>query len=392
MKKIMNKIMKTKLNIMLKFLILSVTSLVVSCSEPDTLTDFDFDTDELNGYYLGAVLDSNRLIHSRQFDLNIELQNLSYFSDCLLNNLEFQEFNLSSTSDVFSAWIHLDLEGNLNSNCPIQKSVNSKTFVLSASELPSQDSLIIWGLNGYTEDKEGRFTGPRDSVAVDTILLLNGDYNSSNYLFAIDSQSLPVNVYNRRGVIRALLKDSSAVFEFESYTSQCPASKQNRKCEVEIDTLDFLRYSIRDSIKDSVSVKIKADTLQRVFKKKCQDGANYCNDLETWKLNFSKSDSLVELNQYQTIFIEKLPPCESLNLIQSHSTENYPKSESKLGPSRNYSFERELFVKDSNLENCKSTEHYYGYSYEQDSVFIEQDSLKVLWGLLQDLKRLSDAP
>lgn len=361
----------------MKYLIIAFVFAVLSCSDQEDILQYEITPEATEGYYLGAFLDSGKRFHSRSIPLPIELRSVSYFSDCLLGDLyarEVEGFGEGNLEIVFP------VSGVFEPNCPVQDNLNQFEYELPIDQFPLVDSLIIWGESDYLRDDSLRITGARQGlIPLDTIELRWGQSELSTSLYETDSLAQLNNPVVSRKLLRFLTKDSSANFYLKVFESTCPIENVNQDCVPVQDTAQRTILSERDQIDDTTQVQVELDTMLWTLSLKCSNQASYCDDVEISDSIGFNPDTTLALREFETLALERLPPCKELSQVEGVSRTSWPSNKNSFPPSARFEFQKELFLVDSLRDNCRSQNHYFAYNFDRDSLMIDQSLLDSLW-------------
>lgn len=361
----------------MKYFIIMFVLAVLSCSDQEDILQYEITPETTEGYYLGAVLDSGKRFHSRSVTLPIELRNVSYFSDCLLGDLfarNVEGFDEGNLEIVFP------VSGVFEPNCPVQDNLSQFEYELPTDEFPLSDSLIIWGESDYLRNDSLRIIGSRQGlIPLDTIELRWGQSELSNSLYETDSLAQLENPIVSRKLLRLLTKDSTANFYLKVFESTCPVENVNQDCFPIQDTAQRILFSERDQIDDTTEVQVELDTMIWTLSLKCSNQASYCNDVEISDSISFNPDTNLALREFETIALERLPPCKELSRVERVAATPWPSNKNSFPPSARFEFQKEIFIVDSLRDNCRLQNHYYAYNFNRDSLIIDQLLLDSLW-------------
>lgn len=367
-----------KLNFLYKIIILLVLILgIAACTDKENVVDYQIQPTEANGYYLNAVLDSNRWVHPRSEPLDIVLNGVYYFSDCLLGDYYTQQVEGRRLGDVE---IILPIEGALNPNCPFQENLTGVEVQMGVDDFPSGDTLVLMGESDYLRNDSMEIIGDRQGlIPLDTITLRWGEIQEQTLVFETDSFANIKEPFSVKRLERVLVKDSVSQYYLKKYSSTCSLSNINLNCTPVLDTTWSIRYSPRDTLNDTSFVQVQRDTVEWLIGYRCDNYSSYCSDVEvTDSLSFVPDTSL-SIQAYQTWFIEEVNRCAEFAFIKKTQSKSSRESESNIPPLSKFEFERELLIIDQSQDSCRNKNHYFAYSIEDDSLIFDQGQLEALW-------------
>ncbi len=128
-------------------------------------------------------------------------------------------------------------------------------------------------------------------------------------------------------------------------------------------------------------VQIKFDTVQCIISQVCSNSEKYCEDIAPTSLERVVEDTLLRFQSYETWMIERLSPCTLLTDFNRIRASEQVVSKSTLPSLGSYQFLVNVFFLDQEKESCKPNQHYYAYSFEQDSLIVDQTQLDSLWNV-----------
>lgn len=359
------------------YFILSVFLLFISCSEPAGI-DEAISVDSGEGYYLGVILDSNQRIHSRSDSLYMEFLGVYYLSECVLD--DFYSRSVAGVENHIE--VVMPFGGTLAPECPIQNGIQGVEWWMDPTEFPSEDTLVVFGQSQYLLDDSNRVIGARQGLTpLDTIELRWGEHRVQDFEIKIDSFAQIEDEYKSKSLQRVLMKDSTAKFYLEISNSTCPKEYVNEECTPVDDTSWTTIFSQRDQIDDSTFNQIEIDTVKWIINKKCSNSADYCGDVEQSSFVRAILDTTLQLRTYETWLIEKLNPCSVFNTLNSAFGSQTAESNPGFPNLGSFRFERSLFDLDESQEMCLPSQHFYGYSFTNDSLVFDQTQLESLWDL-----------
>lgn len=368
--------MKLNLNYQITILFWVLFALA-ACTEKENVVDFQIQPTESQGYYLNGTLDSNRWVHPRSQPLDVVLNGVYYFSDCLLGDYYTQQVPGRRVGDVE---IVLPIEGTLNPNCPFQENLTGVEVQIGVDEFPSSDTLILMGESDYLRDDSMEIIGDRQGlIPLDTITLRWGEIQEQTLLFETDSFATIKDPFTVKRLERVLVKDSVSQYYLKKYSSTCAARNINPNCTAVLDTTWAIRFSPRDTINDTTFVQVQKDTVEWLIGNRCDNYSSYCSDVEVTDSLAFVPDTTLSIQAYQTWFIEEINRCAEFAHIKKTQSKSSRESESNLPPLSKFEFEREILVIDPLQDSCRNKNHYFAYSLEDDSLIFDQSRLQALW-------------
>jgi hypothetical protein len=317
------------------------------------------------GFYLGAELDSGRIVHSIHDTLLVRLDSLWIISRCYLQSID-EVGGVFAADSAYRMVFSLPLAYDPRSSCPTADlSLDTLIPVAPKSEWSAVNKFYLYGVADslalLLDSSQGGVTLSEDdyrSEIKDSIWLMDGYNQDSLYSMTLDSlfndpYQLPRKVGTSSPYVIRILRDSVVDTLFWKYRQQsCKIPRSS--CNLTSDTIWPAELSASDTTAVMIRHRCVGDST----------GVEYCASAN-WvdSLDVAGENSKLDTNwTWSTFFVESVPPCGIVNRDSLYAFSSVQ-----------VRYWRELFVPATPTSPCAVTEAKSG-SFRESWIILDLEN------------------